>query len=80
MAAVECVVRDEAGDKGTLGEVLKRNQNLIPKPLDSALEKLWGYSSNYARHLTEGQEPSLRESELVVGVAAVIATYLSRKP
>lgn len=80
MGALEAVARDVTGDsKATLGEVLKRNPGLLPKPLDAALEKVWGFASNEARHVEEGREPSREEAELIVGLAAVLATYLTRK-
>lgn len=80
MGALEAVARDISGSpKATLGEILKRNPDLVPKPLDSALEKVWGFASNEARHVEEGREPEREEAELVVGLAAVVATYLSKK-
>ena len=65
--------------KATLGEVVKRNPDLLPKPLDTALSQLWDYASNGARHVQEGREPAREEAELLVGLAAVLATYLTRK-
>ena len=80
MGALEAVARDLAGDpKATLGEVVKRNPDLLPKPLDTALSQIWGYASNEARHVLEGHEPNREEAELLVGLAAVMATYLIRK-
>ena len=80
MGALEAVARDLAGDpKATLGEVVKRNPDLLPKPLSTALSQLWGYASNEARHVLEGREPNREEAELLVGLAAVMATYLTRK-
>ena len=80
MGALEAVARDLTGDpKATLGEVVKRNPDLLPPPLDRALSQTWGYASNEARHVEEGREPSREEAELVVGLAAVMATYLTRK-
>lgn len=80
LAALECVVRDVAGDsKGTLGTLLKNNPSLIPSPLDTAVEKLWGYASEQGRHLREGREPGREEAALCVHVAAVVAEYLSKK-
>lgn len=79
MGALECIARDLAGDhKATLGEILKRRPDLLPKPLDTALSQIWGYASNEARHVVEGRDPSRQEAELVVGLAAVVATYLTR--
>jgi hypothetical protein len=78
MAALECVARDAAGDpKATLGEILKKNPNLIPKPLDTAVEKAWGYASEMGRHIREGRQPDRKEAELIVGLAATISTYLT---
>jgi hypothetical protein len=67
MGALECVARDITGDaKATLGEVIKRNPGLLPKPLDNALSQIWGYASNEARHVQEGQETNREEAELLV--------------
>jgi hypothetical protein len=80
MGALEAVARDLAGDaKLTLGEVLKRHRGLLPRPLDSALAQIWGYASNEARHVEEGRQPSREEAEFLVGLAAVMATYLTKK-
>jgi hypothetical protein len=79
MAALECVARTASGDSDTLGAILKRHPGLIPKPLDTAVEKAWGYASERGRHIKEGSEPARDEAELIVGIAATVATYLSRK-
>jgi hypothetical protein len=80
MAALECVARDAAGDpKLTLGEIIKRHPGLIPAPLDQAIERAWGYSSEHARHLREGRNPDMDEAQLIVGLSAVVITYLSSK-
>jgi len=80
MASLECVARGLAGDpKATLGAILKRHPNLIPKPLDVAVDKAWGYASERARHIREGEAPTYQDAELVVGLAATVATYLVRK-
>jgi len=80
LVALECIARDVCGDpKATLGNILKRYPNLVPQPLDTAVEKAWGYASEHGRHLREGREPSLEEAELLVGIASVVATYLSKK-
>jgi hypothetical protein len=56
--------------------VLKRNPGLLPKPLDTALSQVWGYASNEARHVEEGREPNREEAELLVGLAAIVATLV----
>ena len=79
MAALECVAREACGDpKATLGDILKRHPDLIPKPLDASVEKAWGYASEMGRHIREGRQPDRKEAELVVGLAAALSTYLSR--
>ena len=81
MGALECVARDLTGDpKATLGDILKRHPGLLPKPLDTALSQVWGYASNEARHVLEGRDISREEAELLVGLSAVVCTYLLRKP
>lgn len=77
MAALECVARDVTGnDKATLGEILKRHPELVPPPLSLALEKLWGFASEYGRHIREGRIPEFAEAQLVVGTCAAAVTYL----
>lgn len=80
MASLECVARETCGDpKATLGEIIKRHNELIPPPLDQAISKAWGYASEHARHIREGREPAYAEAELIVGLCASVSTYLSRK-
>ena len=79
MAALECVARDVCGDEhATLGEVIKRYPGTIPKPLDESVSKAWGYASEMARHIREGRKLERKDVELIVGLAAIVATYLSR--
>jgi hypothetical protein len=80
MAALECVARDITGQSNlTLGDWLKRNQQAFPAPVGVAVEKLWGYASEYGRHVREGRSPTFEEAEMVVGVAGSLAVYLLRK-
>jgi hypothetical protein len=80
LAALECVARDATGEsKATLGDILKRYPDLIPRPLDAAVDKLWGFASEQGRHLREGREPQREEAELAVHVSAAIIGYLTRK-
>jgi hypothetical protein len=80
MAALECVMRGVTSDGNlTLGSLLKEYPGRIPKPLDTAIEKLWGFASNYGRHIKEGKEPDFEEAQLVVGMCAAAATYLVGK-
>lgn len=74
MAALECVAREVDGSTDTLGVIVRRLG--LPKPLDQALEKLWGFASEQGRHLIEGREPRFEEAELVVTVASSVSSYL----
>jgi hypothetical protein len=79
MAALECVARDVAGSKNMLGQLVPRNADIFPSPIDQIVEKAWGYTSNYGRQLTEGQPPQFEEAELMVGISWVLCRYLSRR-
>lgn len=80
LAALECVAREACGDpKATFGTIIQRHPGLFPKPLDGAAEKIWGFASEMGRHLREGRAPSPLDTELVVGLAAVLAAHLERK-
>jgi len=48
IGALESVAREITGDrKKTLGEILKFYSNIVPKPLDEGLSKMWGYASEF---------------------------------
>lgn len=80
LACLECVSREITGDrKLTMGKIIEKHPNIVPKPLDNAIEKIWGFASNHGRHLQEGQAPDYKEAELVVELTAAIATYLGKK-
>jgi len=80
LAALECQAREFCGKpKLTLGPILKKYPDLLPVPLNQAVEKIWGYASERGRHLREGRHPGLEEAELVVGLAVTVVTYLARK-
>lgn len=77
LAALECLSRDVTGNQSaTFGELVKRETGLFPKPLDDAMQKLWGYSSEFGRHIREQREPSIADAMLVVGLAASASAFL----
>ena len=79
IAALECTARDVTGDsKATLGALVPKLD--LPKPLDVAVEKLWGFASDRARHLREGKNVSADEAELVVSVACAVCAFLAKRP
>ena len=79
MAALECVARDACASKETLGDLVRRNPDLFPKPVDQIVEKAWGYTSNFGRHLREGRSPEFEEAELMVGISGVLCRYLAKR-
>ena len=80
MAALEIVARDAVEDpKPTLGALLKKYPDLLPKPLDKAIEKAWGYASETGRHMKEGSPPGYEEAELIVGMSSAVCYYLTYK-
>ncbi|MFZ2277401.1 MAG: hypothetical protein WAW39_06370 [Prosthecobacter sp.] len=80
MAALECVARDVTKEpKLTLGEWLKKNPSAFPQPLGVGIDKLWGYTSQFGRHVEEGKPASFDEAELVVGPSGALSAYLLRK-
>lgn len=77
LAAVECAMREICDDqKPTMGKLLAEYPDIVPPPLDIALEKVWGFASERGRHLREGRQPSFADAELTVSLAAAVATYL----
>lgn len=51
MSALECVARELSGDaNSTLGAIIRRHPDLLPRPLDEAMTRVWGYASETARH------------------------------
>lgn len=75
IAALESVARDIANEPGlTLGRLVPRLD--LPRPLDEAVEKLWGFASDRARHIREGQQLGDDEAELVVSVACAVSIFL----
>jgi AbiJ N-terminal domain 4 len=79
MAALECVARGKGHNTETLGSIIKHNPQLFPKPIDTVVEKAWGWASNHGRHLQEGDAPGFEEAELIVGISGVLCRYLGRR-
>jgi hypothetical protein len=82
MASLECTARIIANDpRATLGEIVGRHgaELGIPRPLDDAIQRVWGYASEMARHVREGRTPARDEAELLLGLSASLITYLLRR-
>jgi hypothetical protein len=78
IAALECIARDITGEPNhTLGRMIPKLG--LAAPLDTAVEKLWGYASDRARHIREGQKVDTEDAELVVSVACAVSSFLAKK-
>lgn len=77
VGAMEALARDVLEDSNaTLGQLA--NKLDLPPPLREAVAKVWGYASEQARHVREGQTIELEEAYLVVNLCAAIASHLCR--
>ena len=78
IAALESTARDVIGKPNlTLGQIVRHLE--LPAPLNTAVVKLWGYASDRARHVREGQTVATSEAELIVSVACALCTFLSKR-
>ena len=79
MAALECLCREKAGSKDTLGKLLNKHKNLIPEILSDGVVKIYAFTCENARHLTEtGIKPSIYDAELTVNLAVSLCRYLAQ--
>lgn len=79
ITALECFCRKyfNGESNSTLGDLIRVYKDNIPKPLDNAMEKLWGFASNNGRHIQEGNAPSFDNAELTVHICASLIVYFS---
>lgn len=78
-AALECIARKVTGSKDTLGALIKDHPDIVPKPIDEVVTKVFGFASEKGRHLKEGIVPSFEEAELIVHLSASLCSYLCKK-
>jgi hypothetical protein len=77
VGALESVARQITGlPQKTLGDILKVHPELLPKPLDDSISKMWGYASEYARHVREDRDIKRKEAQFILGITSTIITYL----
>ncbi|KLD72221.1 AbiJ-NTD4 domain-containing protein [Xanthomonas pisi] len=69
----------EVFEEDTLGDLIRRNPDLFSKPVDKIVDKAWGYTSNFGRHLHDEKPPEFEEAELMVGISGVLCRYLARR-
>ena len=74
LGALEATGRYIDGSERGFSDLVDRLD--LPKPLDSALKKMWGFSSNYGRHVSVTKVPTPRDAALIVHLAAAFCAYL----
>lgn len=78
MAALEATAREVTGQPNpTLGKLISMLG--LPVPLDQAVHKLWGYASEYGRHIREQQDVDHAEAELIVTLAGSLCAFLAQR-
>ncbi len=80
IGALESVAREiEQKHSRTLGEILQENRELFPPPLGTALGQIWGFCSEYVRHVREDREVKRPEAMLILGLSSNLIIYLIDK-
>ena len=74
LGALEATARYIHGSDKSFGDIAKHIG--IPKPLDEALLKMWGFSSNFGRHVSPTKVPSLGEATLIVHLSSAYCRFL----
>jgi hypothetical protein len=78
MAALESTARDVLRQpNATLGALIPLLD--LPKPLDQAVDKLWGFASDKARHMREGNKVDDVQVELIVSTACAVCIFLAKR-
>lgn len=79
MAALEAVAREVTGQsKPTLGKLVPMLD--LPNPLDKAIHKLWGYTSERGRHIREQRQTiEHSEAEFVVAIAGSLCAFMTQR-
>ncbi|WP_319568957.1 AbiJ-NTD4 domain-containing protein [Cohaesibacter marisflavi] len=75
LGALEATARYISGTNDDLGKLAAKIG--LPRPLDIALEKMWGFSSNYGRHVSPTKTPSDKDAQLIVHLSSAYCRYLA---
>jgi AbiJ N-terminal domain 4 len=76
--AIEALLHNITGEAMTLGKYLDRYPTLFHSALKQAIDKLYGYASDVARHGKEGgPQPTPAEARYILTVCAATCTLLA---
>lgn len=74
LGALEATARYLSGTNEDLGKLATKIG--LPAPLDGALKHMWGYSSNFGRHVSPTKVPTSADAQLVVHLSCAYCRYL----
>ncbi|WP_034958136.1 AbiJ-NTD4 domain-containing protein [Erythrobacter longus] len=75
LGALEATARYITGSNDGLAKLA--SQIGLPKPLDQALEKMWGFASNSGRHVSPTNQPTPQQAQLIVHLSSAYCRYLA---
>lgn len=75
LGALEATARYITGKDDGLAKLA--TQIGLPKPLDQALEKMWGFSSNFGRHISPKNQPTAGQAQLIVHLSSAYCRFLA---
>jgi hypothetical protein len=77
LGALEATARYVSGTDDDLGKLASKIG--LPVPLDSALKQMWGFSSNFGRHISPTKIPSQEDAQLIVHLSSAYCRYLATR-
>ena len=77
LGALEATARYVSGSNDDLGKLASKIG--LPSPLDEALKKMWGFSSNFGRHVSPTKVPSTEDAQLIVHLSSAYCRYLASR-
>lgn len=75
LGALEATARYVSETNEDLGKLASKIG--LPAPLDGALKQMWGFSSNFGRHVSPTNVPTQEEAQLIVHLSSAYCRYLA---
>ena len=77
LGALEATARYMSGTNDDLGKLASKIG--LPAPLDGALKQMWGFSSNFGRHVSPTKVPTAEDAQLIVHLSSAYCRYLAER-